>query len=56
MIDKYKEIVLFEVENGWILKLTGPENPGKVTQIAYTSTFYPDIDSLIEGIKEATKK
>ena len=52
MIDKYKEITIFEVENGWILKVLNPENPCLINQVSYISTFYSDNKSLIEGIKE----
>lgn len=52
MIDKYREITIYEVENGWIFKTLPSENPNNVNQVAYISTYCKDIDSLIEKLKE----
>jgi len=55
MIDKYIEITIFEVENGWILKTSPPEKPNEVNQVAYLSTYCEDVDSLVKKVKEVCK-
>lgn len=55
MLDKYKEITIFECENGWIVKEVQPDTPNEFNQVAYTSTFCKDADSLIELIKEIVR-
>jgi hypothetical protein len=55
MIDKYRELTIFEVENGWVLKAEHLGNQKNNEPDSYTSTFYPNNKSLLEGIKEEIK-
>lgn len=52
MVEKYREIIIYEVENGWILKFIPAENPKKPNVPSCTSTYHKDVDSLTEKIKE----
>lgn len=52
MYDKYKEFIIFEIENGWILKVEKPVNPGELNNVSYESTFYPDKEKLLEALKK----
>lgn len=55
MTDKHRELEIFEIENGWVLKVEHLGNPRNNEPDSYTSTFYPDNKSLLEGIKEEIK-
>ena len=55
MIDKYKELIIYEIENGWILKVVEPTDPTEANQISCISTHHKDVNSLIEKIQEVCK-
>lgn len=52
MIDKYRKIVIYEVENGWIVKFVPPEKPNTLEQTSFTSVYCPDKKSLIVKLKK----
>lgn len=52
MYDKYKEITIFEIENGYILKTTNATNPKNINDPQYESIYYPDKEKLTKGIME----
>lgn len=56
MIDKYGEIDIYELENGYVLKRIDPTIPHSTSQPAYTSEYCKDVDSLVEQIKEILNK
>jgi len=56
MIDIYREIDLFEVENGWIIKIVEPIDPHRVDQPSYKSIYCKDMDSVIEKLKLIQKR
>lgn len=55
MVEKYREIIIYEVENGWILKFIPAENLKELDRPSFTSTYHKDVDSLNKKIKELCK-
>lgn len=60
MIDGYLFFEVFELENGWLLKVTYPDNPKAFNPVSYRSYYHSSIKSLccqLEAcIKEKEKK
>lgn len=52
MIDKYKRIIIDEIENGFILTQVFPDNPKWINKPVNIVKFFPNIDELSEDIKE----
>jgi len=56
MIDKYREIVLYEINNGWILKIVKPDNPNEINQISYESFYCKNYNEINKILKEEIKE
>lgn len=52
MINKYREITLFEIENGWVLRITPVDNPANSTQAEVESTYCKDDEDLLKVLEE----
>jgi len=52
MINKYKTITLFEIENGWIIRIEYPDKPQEPTQESHISKHCPNKESLIKELNE----
>lgn len=51
MYDKYKDVTIFEIENGWILKVE-KNDPHKADNISFTSTYYLDKKALLKALEK----
>jgi len=57
MIDKYKYCEVFELENGWLLKINYPTNPLETSQeISHRSYYCKDVEDLLEKLKKLIGK
>lgn len=54
-MNKYREFVIYEIENGYILRVIPDDNPGIVNQSDCTSTYYKDTEALLKALKEILK-
>ena len=51
MYDKYSEITIFEIENGWLLRTTHNIDTTKINNVEYTTTFYKDKKEIIKKLE-----
>jgi len=52
---KYRQVEIFEIENGFIFKEIEPDNPKIVNQKIFLTTYCKDVDSIIDKIKSVFK-
>lgn len=52
MIEKYSQLDIYEIENGFILKYIPKDNPNNTNVNSFISIYYRDVDSLTKKIKE----
>ena len=56
MRDKYKYYEVFELENGWLLKINYPANPLETSQeISHRSYYCKDVEGLLEKLNKLIK-
>lgn len=55
MIDKYKEINIYEIENGWLVKILPSDSTREMNQVAYTSHYCKDYAEVNKILKKEIK-
>jgi len=56
MRDKYRYYEVFELENGWLLKINYPTNPLETSQqISHKSYYCKDVEDLLEKLNKSIK-
>lgn len=56
MIDKYLAMEIFEIENGWVIKVQYPDQVNVPNPTAYITYYCNNVDSLVDKIKEICKE
>lgn len=54
-MNKYKELIIYQIENGWIIKYVPPDNPAIANNLDCISTYCKNIVDLIKKIQELCK-
>lgn len=47
-INKYKDFIIYEIENGWILKTVPRDDPSEPNQIEFISTYCKTTEDLFK--------
>ena len=56
MIDKYSIISIYQIDNGWVVKVEEPECPNLVNQVSYISTFFKTLEEVADYILKLGKE
>lgn len=48
----YRELHIFEIENGWLIDETIPSDSHNMKPERHKTIFYPSIDYLVKGIEK----
>lgn len=52
MYDKYRDYTIYEIENGWLLRIDKPLDIGKTNNELFTTTFYKDKLALLKALEK----
>lgn len=53
--NKYREFVIYEIENGWILRTVPKDDPTKIDQPDFISKYCKDEKDLLKTLEEVLK-